>query len=165
MDYSISKWKYNSKEASLSKYLHIYHFIIIKISIRCILTVVILHQTLPYVRTQSCIQDPTVQCDTEKVINLSHVKKHLYPLVSEDQRKFLPDAPFTAPVKRIHSRHRRFIAPGASWGLKVCKNYKTSGIDNIKYIGQIQISFYIFFLFFTSAGFGYRGQIGRMSLT
>ena len=109
------------KKACLSKYLNICHFIIIKISIRCILLVVILHQTIPYVRTQSCIQDPTVQCDTEKVINLSHVKKHLYPLVSEDQRKFLPDAPFTAPVKRIHSRHRRFVAPGASWGLKVCK--------------------------------------------
>ena len=108
----------------MSKYLNICHFIIIKISIKCVLLVVILHQTLPYVRTQSCIQDPTVQCDTEKVINLSHVKKHLYPLVSEDQRKFLPDAPFTAPVKRIHSRHRRFIAPGASWGLKVCKNCK-----------------------------------------
>ena len=106
----------------MSKYLNICHFIIIKISIKCVLLVVILHQTLPYVRTQSCIQDPTVQCDTEKVINLSHVKKYLYPLVSEDQRKFLPDAPFTAPVKRIHSRHRRFVAPGASWGLKVCKN-------------------------------------------
>ena len=106
---------------TVKKYLNICHFMIIKISIKCVLLVVILHQTLPYVRTQSCIQDPTVQCDTEKVINLSHVKKHLYPLVSEDQRKFLPDAPFTAPVKRIHSRHRRFVAPGASWGLKVCK--------------------------------------------
>ena len=132
----------------MSKYLNICHFIIIKISIKCVLLVVILHQSLPYVRTQSCIQDPTVQCDTEKVINLSHVKKHLYPLVSEDQRKFLPDAPFTAPVKRIHSRHRRFVAPGASWGLKVCKTCRlTFAIHNLKFriILCIQIETYDYF--------------------
>ena len=40
-------------------------------------------------------------------------------MLPEEMQNLLPPEPFTVPVKRIHSRHRRFLAPGASWQLKV----------------------------------------------
>ena len=40
-------------------------------------------------------------------------------MLPEEMQNMLPPEPFTVPVKRIHSRHRRFLAPGASWQLKV----------------------------------------------
>ena len=54
-------------------------------------------------------------CDQLEAINLSRYKR----MLPEEMQNMLPPEPFTVPVKRIHSRHRRFLAPGASWQLKV----------------------------------------------
>ena len=54
-------------------------------------------------------------CDQLEAINLSRYKR----MLPEEMQNLLPPEPFTVPVKRIHSRHRRFLAPGASWQLKV----------------------------------------------
>jgi len=55
----------------------------------------------------------TSECN--EVINLSKYKQ----LLPEEMKGMLPPEPFTVPVKRIHSRHRRFLAPGAAWQIKV----------------------------------------------
>ena len=62
----------------------------------------------------SC-SDTSSDCDQLEAINLSRYKR----MLPEEMQNMLPPEPFTVPVKRIHSRHRRFLAPGASWQLKV----------------------------------------------
>ena len=51
--------------------------------------------------------------------NVTHVRFQVGKHVSECLRGVLPPGPTRVPVKRVHSRHRRFIAPGASWQLRV----------------------------------------------
>ena len=91
----------------------------IKIAHRLILILVISWQSPLFAAFQSCSK-LGADCDTQKTITLSDPNN----LLPEDVKQFLPSEPRTVPVKRIHSRHRRFIAPGAAWQLKVCKKWK-----------------------------------------
>ena len=53
-----------------------------------------------------------------KCVNNGHIRIH----IPEEFGITMPNAPQEMNVKRIHSRHRRFIAPGASWQIRVNSN-------------------------------------------
>ena len=51
---------------------------------------------------------------------LNHIKdNHIHIHVPGEYEDCFPPEPTSMPVKRIHSRHRRFIAPGATWQIRV----------------------------------------------
>ena len=53
-----------------------------------------------------------------KCVNNGHIRIH----VPDEMGITMPSTPQEVTVKRIHSRHRRFIAPGASWQIRVHSN-------------------------------------------
>ena len=57
-------------------------------------------------------------------IHLRHVSEnnHLHIHVPEKFAECFPPEPTDIPIRRVHSRHRRFIAPGASWQIRVHSN-------------------------------------------
>ena len=76
--------------------------------------IIVHHRVLSTIR-YACNNETRLNCHTMNTIDMSEVKE-AFP---EHLKMFLPPEPTTFPVKRIHSRHRRFIAPGAAWQLKV----------------------------------------------
>ena len=59
--------------------------------------------------------------DIFNLIHLRHISEdnHLHIHVPEQFGDCFPPEPTEIPVRRVHSRHRRFIAPGASWQIRV----------------------------------------------
>ena len=62
--------------------------------------------------------------DIFDLIHLRHISadNHLHIHVPEKLGDCFPPEPTEVPVRRVHSRHRRFIAPGATWQIRVHSN-------------------------------------------
>ena len=72
--------------------------------------------------------------DIFDAIHLRHVSEdnHLHIHVPEKYGDCFPPEPTKLRVRRVHSRHRRFIAPGASWQIRVYSNSRNR-FYNTKY--------------------------------
>ena len=56
-------------------------------------------------------------------VHLRNVKDgQLQIHIPEEYVNYFPPDPSELSIKRIHSRHRRFVAPGALWQIRVCSN-------------------------------------------
>ena len=103
----------------ITRYIKIFYFVILKtkVATKLFIYLITFGKLLLPLNAQSCNQASS-GCNQLEAINLSRYKR----MLPEEIQNMLPPEPFTVPVKRIHSRHRRFLAPGASWQLKVSWN-------------------------------------------
>ena len=64
--------------------------------------------------------------DIYDLIHVNHIKdNHIHIHVPGEYEDCFPPEPTSMPIKRIHSRHRRFIAPGATWQIRVSSSSRT----------------------------------------
>ena len=72
------------------------------------------------------INGSEAETDCFDTIHIRKIKeKEIHIHVPEKYTDHFPSEPTEVPVKRIHSRHRRFVAPGALWQNRVCSSSRS----------------------------------------
>ena len=74
-----------------------------------------------------CLKEKEGNKTLEDIYDSIHLRQilennHLHVHVPEKFGDCFPPEPIDIPVRRVHSRQRRFIAPGATWQLRVHSN-------------------------------------------
>ena len=71
----------------------------------------------------NCLKEFEGDADIFDSIHIRNIENnHLHVHVPKKYGDCFPPEPTELPVRRIHSRHRRFIAPGAVWQFRVYSN-------------------------------------------